>query len=450
MDSMMQTLQFGSMLGQMGQVRDQREAAALAAQEKAAKDAQIQEAFNAARENPTYENYRRLADMSPPEQAKSFRESWDMLDQAQQRQALNDTVSIYAGFQSGAPEISLSMIEKRIEAAKNAGDTESAKRYQSMLDLAQSGPEGVKAVKDMFAMSITGMTGGKEAMEALGKLGEEQRAAAAEPDVIKKRLADIGYTEAQTNKFLAETRKLDAETKKLAVDLETMNAAGGLDPEKKFNSELALNKEYTTRTKGYDESLRLADVIETSAQSASGAGDLALVTTFMKMIDPGSVVRESEFAKAQDTAGLMGKLLATASRVQNGQILTPDQRKDFVALSKQYMQASTDHEKRVREGLDFMVKSYGLNADNVFGLKADDTAPQAADGTTAAPAPIADIGALKAFIKSIRPASEHAEIDALDEAGLRREFPKSVAKYQPGGAAAAPATAEEPIVRGDF
>jgi hypothetical protein len=103
------------------------------------------------------------------------------------------------------------------------------------------------------------------------------------------------------------------------------------------------------------------------------------------------------------------------------------------------MQAATEHEKRVRSGLDFMVKSYGLNADNVFGLKAEDT-PQAAGattgGATTTPAPIADIGALKTFIKSIRPASEHAEIDALDEDGLRREFPKSVAKYQPAGAAA--------------
>ena len=169
----------------------------------------------------------------------------------------------------------------------------------------------------------------------------------------------------------------------------------------------------------------------------------------MKMLDPGSVVRESEFAQAQDTSGLLGKLTATATRVANGQILTPEQRKEFQSLAGKYMQASTEHEKRVREGLDFMVKSYGLNADNVFGLKADDTAPQAAAGTTAAPAPIADLGALKAFIKSIRPASEHAEIDALDEAGLRREFPKSVAKYQPARAAAT-ATAEEPVRTGGF
>lgn len=220
MDSIMQTLQLGNALGQMGQIRDQRAAAQQAAEAKAARDAEIQAAFEAARENPTYDNYRKLADMSPPEQAESFRKSWAMLDGAQQRQALNDTVSIYAGFQSGAPEISLSMIEKRIEAAKNAGDAESAQRYQAMLDMANSGPEGVKAVKDMFAMSITGMTGGKEAMEALGKLGEEQRAATAEPTVQKKRLADIGFTEAQTNKVLAETKKLGIESDKLTAEIE--------------------------------------------------------------------------------------------------------------------------------------------------------------------------------------------------------------------------------------
>ena len=450
MDSIMQTIQLGNALGQMGQIRDQRAAAQQAAEAKAARDAEIQAAFEAARENPTYDNYRKLADMSPPEQAESFRKSWAMLDGAQQRQALNDTVSIYAGFQSGAPEISLSMIEKRVEAAKNAGDAESAQRYQAMLDLANSGPEGVKAVKDMFAMSITGMTGGKDAMEALGKFGEEQRSAAAEPDVIKKRLADIGYTEAQTNKFLAETRKLDAETKKIAIDLETMGASGGLDPEKKFASELALNKEYTTRAKGYEESLRLSDVISASAEANTGAGDLALITTFMKMLDPGSVVRESEFAKAQDTAGLIGKLTATATKVQSGQILTPAQRNEFVALAGKYMQASTDHEKRVREGLDLMVKNYSLNPENVFGLKAQDK-PQAGTATTAAIG--SDIDALKAYIVSRFP-GEAAKINSLDLAGLQREYPKSVESYKPAGASTAtiPAASTVPqtVVEADF
>jgi hypothetical protein len=46
----------------------------------------------------------------------------------------------------------------------------------------------------------------------------------------------------------------------------------------------------------------------------------------MKMLDPGSVVRETEFANAQNTAGLMAKLKNSAKRVQDGQISLESQR----------------------------------------------------------------------------------------------------------------------------
>ena len=196
--------------------------------------------------------------------------------------------------------------------------------------------------------------------------------------------------------------------------------------------------------------MRLSDVISASAEANTGAGDLALITTFMKMLDPGSVVRESEFAKAQDTAGLIGKLTATATKVQSGQILTPAQRKEFVALAGKYMQASTDHEKRVREGLDLMVKNYSLNPENVFGLKARDK-PQAGTATTAAAG--SDIDALKAYIVSRFP-GEAAKINSLDLAGLQREYPKSVESYKPAGASTttipAASTVPQTVVEADF
>lgn len=219
------------MLGQLGQVRDQREAAEAALRLQPSPYAQSirnierQAAFDAAQENPTFENYRRLADMSDPAQAESFRKTWDMLDKNQQQQALNDTVSIYAGFQSGAPDIALSMIEKRVEAAKNAGDAESAQKYQSMLDLAATGPEGIKTVQNIFGMSVSSIPGGKEAMEGLAKFGEEQRAEQLQPEVIKQAMLDQGYTEAQTNKLIAETRKLGLEADAMLKEAERIKTA---------------------------------------------------------------------------------------------------------------------------------------------------------------------------------------------------------------------------------
>lgn len=400
---MMQALQLGSALGgirdQREQAQAQAEAARIAAEQKAARDAQISDLFKLVHENPSAENYTKLSNMMPPEQAKSIREGFTMLDESTQKTKLSEAAQVLSAFKSGNTEIALNMLQQNKEAYKNAGNEKAANQAQLLIDMANNGEVGRQGVEDFFGLTIAQMPGGKDAIDAVVKFSEEQRAE-------------------NLDKIMAKS-------------------PGQLKPKEVADFELALNKEYTTRTKGFTDALRLDSVIKDSAADASGAGDLALVTTFMKMLDPGSVVRESEFAAAQDTSGLLGKLMSSATKIQNGQILTPQQRTDFARLAGQYMTASATHEKKARKDLEFMVNNYGLNKENVFGTMADGSLDQSAKNI-----PNVDIAALKAFVKSQRPASEHAQIDALDAAGLKREFPKTVAKYgQP---------VVEPIKQGGF
>jgi hypothetical protein len=117
------------------------------------------------------------------------------------------------------------------------------------------------------------------------------------------------------------------------------------------------------------------ETIKSSSVDKTGAGDVALVFGFMRMLDPDSVVRETEFATAQDTAGLVNKLKALGTKVENGQFLSQQQRGEFAALAKKYMDAALNHEKRVREDLSITVKNYGLNPANVFGVGSPNTPP---------------------------------------------------------------------------
>ena len=87
----------------------------------------------------------------------------------------------------------------------------------------------------------------------------------------------------------------------------------------------------------------------------------------MKMLDPGSVVRETEFANARDTAGLFGMLTATAKKLKDGQFLTPEQRAKFAGLAAQYMDAAAKYEKEIRGDLSGVVRYWKLSEDNVFG-----------------------------------------------------------------------------------
>jgi len=191
-------------------------------------------------------------------------------------------------------------------------------------------------------------------------------------DAILKRAADLGLTNAQRGSALAQTNKLGIESKKAALELEALKATGGVDPAKKFDQEDKLRKEYQGRTKVYGELGSTFNNIQSSANANTGPGDIALITGFMKMLDPGSVVRETEFATARDTAGLFENLRNQAQKLKSGQLFSLDskQRKEYVDLAKQYLDSAQKKAGEDKKALGVVVKNYKLNADNVFGPEA--------------------------------------------------------------------------------
>ena len=66
---------------------------------------------------------------------------------------------------------------------------------------------------------------------------------------------------------------------------------------------------------------------ETALDASS---DISLIFAFMKMLDPTSVVREGEFATAQNSGGIEDQIRNVYNRLRSGQRLTPEQRANFV------------------------------------------------------------------------------------------------------------------------
>ena len=81
-----------------------------------------------------------------------------------------------------------------------------------------------------------------------------------------------------------------------------------------------------------------------SAEDPSPSGDLALIFNFMKVLDPGSVVREGEFATAQNAGGIDERTRSLYNRLMSGERLTPVQREDFLDRSTRlYRQAEKQY-----------------------------------------------------------------------------------------------------------
>lgn len=82
------------------------------------------------------------------------------------------------------------------------------------------------------------------------------------------------------------------------------------------------------------------------AKDQSPQSDIGMVYQMMHIYDPNSVVREGEFATAQNAAGVPERLRARWNQLVSGDRLTPDERKGFITTAKTfYSTAKKDHEQ---------------------------------------------------------------------------------------------------------
>lgn len=121
--------------------------------------------------------------------------------------------------------------------------------------------------------------------------------------------------------------------------------------------------------------------IKQALGQASPAGDLAGATKIMKLLDPGSVVRESELGMAMAASGALDRLQYYAQNVVNGTKLTPSQRKDFQTLADRLYGESVNQYNAKRSEYERLGGEYGLNASRSLGPTATQPAqPKPAAG----------------------------------------------------------------------
>ena len=91
-----------------------------------------------------------------------------------------------------------------------------------------------------------------------------------------------------------------------------------------------LRGEFTKATKGFADVNDSYGRIKASVVNTSPAGDLSLIFNYMKMLDPASVVRESEFATAAATGTYGDRIQVLMQKISTGKKLSDNQRRDFV------------------------------------------------------------------------------------------------------------------------
>lgn len=247
--------------------------------------------------------------------------------------------------------------------ARSAGDVQAA--LEGDKDLAPMKKTGNPLI-DFFANPLGANDSIRESAraKALGPATEQvqqQNAARAkaEADAAKAAEEQRRYEEGRATHAQERGEDLEFRGKEFGLKEKLANRPKPVDPMKairdqnvmlqnqKLSQELGVNApgmkvaddlrgEFSKQTpvKQFGEVSVAYDNMKRAVANPSPASDLTLVYSFMKMNDPESIVKESEFATAAKAGTFGDRIQGLVSQVTSGQLLTPDQRADLLTQAE--------------------------------------------------------------------------------------------------------------------
>jgi hypothetical protein len=134
---------------------------------------------------------------------------------------------------------------------------------------------------------------------------------------------------------------------------------------KVFGNEKDLRGEFQAQVKPYVELGQAYQKIETAAKNPSPAGDIAMVYGFMKVLDPSSVVREGEFATAQNAGSVPDSVRNMYNKALNGERLNEKIRSDFLQQARNLVESQRVMSNDLMSRYTEVAKNYKLDPNQV-------------------------------------------------------------------------------------
>jgi hypothetical protein len=223
-----------------------------------------------------------------------------------------------------------------------------------------------------FALDATKPEASPEAIRTLNALGLPPTLANLrlldKPDASpteSRLLKDAGMPVTFEN--IVKLRQAGASNVNVRVPVDMTGGQKGFENEMKLSSAFKqepIYKDFSDMKSAYGQ------VVSSLAQGTP-IGDVAGATKVMKLLDPGSVVRESELGIAMAAAGRMDLLQNYFNNLMTGQKLTPTQREDFQRLSNELYAAAGQAYNNKRAEYEQFGKTYGFkNLDTALGAPA--------------------------------------------------------------------------------
>jgi len=132
--------------------------------------------------------------------------------------------------------------------------------------------------------------------------------------------------------------------------------------------ELKLQDDYRTESKGFSETAtamkKIMGAIETADKNPGSA--LSAGTAFMKLLDPNSVVRETELGMALNASGWFDRATNIANTLQSGRVMTATQKRNLKAAAEGLFEEAKSAQREVDVAYRQRATDYGANPDRVI------------------------------------------------------------------------------------
>lgn len=188
----------------------------------------------------------------------------------------------------------------------------------------------------------------------------EEAQATAEGSAAGKPADDYNLTAGQT-RYSGETNR--------PIAAAAPDKPQGFDTESKLRSEFAKGLgTFSDVHDGYGRVIAATRQREANPNGVSPASDIGLVFGYMKMLDPGSVVREGEYATAANAAGIPERVRNAYNKAMNGEFLTGEQRQDFLGQAAELYGTARKTAEGVAGRYRNLATQYGVDPDRAAYL----------------------------------------------------------------------------------
>jgi soluble lytic murein transglycosylase-like protein len=156
-------------------------------------------------------------------------------------------------------------------------------------------------------------------------------------------------------------------------------AAQGVELQRKFDNADKLRDEFGKLTGDFRVVQGAYENIRSAAKANDGAGDMSMLYSYVKLLDPTSVVRESEFATAAASGSYGERVQGAVQRVLSGARMPESLRQAFLRESKNLYNNQRRGHDALATQYETLAKRSGLDPDMVvtrFDRPQDDDGPK--------------------------------------------------------------------------